>query len=65
MRREKILYTITTEDVRNVSDEVDISFANKDLHFIQDKIGDFFGQIDVQQHHIDRVGSDLFENLGA
>ncbi len=43
MDTEKILYAITVEDVVNVSEESNISFDEKDLIFIQDKIGDFMG----------------------
>lgn len=43
MKKQKILYAITTEDVCTVSKEEEISFAEKDLDFIQNKIGDFFG----------------------
>lgn len=41
--KEKILYAITTDDVLTVSEENEIPFAEKDLHFIEYKIGDFFG----------------------
>lgn len=37
------LYSITVDDVVNVSDEIGIIFSTKDLDFIQDKIGDCFG----------------------
>lgn len=43
MKKQKILYAITVEDVCVVAKEEKISFAEKDLDFIQDKIGDFFG----------------------
>lgn len=43
MKKQKILYAIITEDVINVSDQENISFTEKDLPFIQDKIGDYFG----------------------
>lgn len=43
MKKEKVLYAVTVEDVVNVSNEINISFVEKDLYFIEDKIGDFFG----------------------
>lgn len=43
MKKQKILYSITNEDVINVSDQEGIPFAEKDLPFIQDKMGDYFG----------------------
>ncbi len=43
MKKEKVLYAITVEDVINVSNEINTPFVEKDLHFIEDKIGDFFG----------------------
>ena len=43
MKKQKILYSITTEDVINVSDQEDIAFTEKDLNFIEDKIGDYYG----------------------
>lgn len=43
MKRGKSIYTITTEDVINVSKEMGISVSAEDLHFIEDKVGDFFG----------------------
>jgi hypothetical protein len=43
MKKQKILYTLTVEDVRNISKREDISFTTKDLPLIQDKIGDYFG----------------------
>ena len=43
MNKDKILYSITSEDVINVSEEIKISISSKDLQFIEDKIGDFFG----------------------
>ncbi len=41
--KEKILYTITTEDVATVSGKNKSFFAKQDLFFIADKIGDFLG----------------------
>ena len=41
--KKKILYAITNEDVMTVSGENKIPFSNKDLYFIEDKIGDFLG----------------------
>jgi hypothetical protein len=43
MKKEKSLYAITVEDVINVSEQKNISFAKKDLPFIEEKIGDYFG----------------------
>ena len=43
MKKEIILYAITNEDVKNVSDEMNISASTKDLPFVRDKIGHFFG----------------------
>ena len=40
--KEKVLYAITSEDVMNVSDEIDIPVSAKDMSFIEDKIGGFF-----------------------
>lgn len=41
--KEKILYAITTEDVKDVAQESGIPFTKKDLPFLEGKIGDFFG----------------------
>ena len=43
MDEEKILYSISVEDVINVSEEIEIEFTEDDIEFIQDKIGDFMG----------------------
>lgn len=43
MDEEKILYSINVADVINVSEEIEIEFAESDIEFIQDKIGDFMG----------------------
>lgn len=43
MKKQKILYTITVEDVINVSSQENINFTEKDLPLIQEKIGDYFG----------------------
>jgi hypothetical protein len=37
------LYVITTGDVVNISKRENIPFTDKDLSFIGDKIGDYFG----------------------
>jgi len=42
MKKQKILYAIITEDVINVSKQESIPFTEKDLPFIQNKIGDYF-----------------------
>lgn len=41
--KNKILYAITVEDVETVSEDMEIPFTQKDLRFIEDQIGDFFG----------------------
>lgn len=43
MDENKILYAISVEDVMNVSEEVNIPLDEKDLRFIEGKIGDFMG----------------------
>lgn len=43
MKKQKILYSITVQDVINVANEEHISFTERDLNFIADKVGDFFG----------------------
>ena len=43
MDKGQILYAITVEDVINISEETEIDFTEKDIEFIQDKIGDFMG----------------------
>lgn len=43
MKKQKILYAITTEDVMNVAKEIGISVSRENLGFIEDKVGDFFG----------------------
>lgn len=43
MNKQKTLYAITTEDIINTSAQENIPFAEKDLLFIKDKIGDYFG----------------------
>lgn len=43
MKKQKTLYAITTEDVINVSNQEDIPFTGENLSFIEDKIGDYFG----------------------
>lgn len=43
MKKPKTLYTITTKDVINISSQENIPFAEKDVSFIEDKIGDYFG----------------------
>ena len=42
MKKQKILYAITIEDVLTVSDEENIPFAEKEMAFIEDKIGSYF-----------------------
>ena len=43
MKKEQILYAITSDDVKNVSDEIKISVSERDFSFIEDKIGGFIG----------------------
>ena len=43
MKKEKILYAVTSKDVMSVSNEVNITVSSKDIPFIEDRIGDFFG----------------------
>ncbi len=43
MKKQKILYAITVEDVIDISEQENISITEKDLSVIQDKIGDYFG----------------------
>ncbi len=39
---EKVIYAITTEDVRKVAEEERIPVTKDDMPFIEDKIGDYF-----------------------
>ena len=39
---ERVLYAITTEDVRKMSRREHIPVTKKDLPFIEEKIGDYF-----------------------
>ena len=43
MKKQKILYAITIEDVMRVAKEERLSFSEKDLQFIEEKTGDFIG----------------------
>jgi len=43
MKKQKILYAITVEDVINVSEQKNVSVAEKDISIIKDKIGDYLG----------------------
>lgn len=43
MKKRKILYALTAEDVVNISNEEKMPFKVKDLPFIKEKIGDYFG----------------------
>ncbi len=43
MEKEKILYSITVEDVINVAKEIGVDFTEDDLRIIQDKIDDYMG----------------------
>lgn len=50
MDEEQVLYAITVEDVINLSEELNILFEEKDLIFIEDKIGNF-----MESHWSDAV----------
>lgn len=43
MNKQKVLYVITAEDIINVSNQENIPFTEKNLSFIENKIGDYFG----------------------
>jgi len=43
MNTEKILYAITVENVLNVSKESKITFTEKDIAYIENRIGNYFG----------------------
>lgn len=43
MKKERILYAITVADVIDVAREIHIRFSERDLDFIREKIGDYFG----------------------
>lgn len=43
MKKQKILYAITAEDVINISNQEGTALTEKDLPLIQEKIGDYFG----------------------
>jgi hypothetical protein len=45
MDKNEILYSITVEDVINVSKELDIQFKEEDLQIIKDKIDDYMGSL--------------------
>ncbi len=45
MDKDKVLYAITVEDVIDFAEENDLKFKEKDLNFIEEKIGDFLGSI--------------------
>lgn len=57
MKKQKTLYTITADDVINVANREGISFAETDFHFIEDKVGDYFG--DKWQDAIEYALSEL------
>ena len=60
MKKQKILYAITTEDVVNVSNQKNIPFTEKDMSFIEDKIGNYFG--DKWQDAIEYALNELEKN---
>lgn len=39
--KKKTLYAITTEDLINVAEDMNIPFSEKNLPYLEDKIGDF------------------------
>ena len=43
MEKDKIIYSITTEDVMNVAKELGVDFKEEDLRIIEDKIDDYMG----------------------
>ena len=43
MKKQKTLYAITAEDVTRVAKEKHLPFSEKDLQFIEEKLGDFMG----------------------
>lgn len=43
MKKQKTLYAITAEDVNRVTKEEYLPFSEKDLQFIEEKLGDFIG----------------------
>lgn len=43
MEKEKILYSLTIEDLVNVAKEIGVDFAEDDLRIIEDKIADYIG----------------------
>lgn len=43
MDKDQILYSITVEDVINVSKELGVEFTEDDLRIIEDKIDDYMG----------------------
>lgn len=60
MKKQKTLYIITTDDVINISNQENIPFAEKDMSFIEDKIGDYFS--DKWQDAIKYALNELNEN---
>ncbi len=43
MKKKKIIYALTAEDVLNISEEEKLPFDAGDLPFIEEKIGDYLG----------------------
>ena len=41
---ERVIYAITTKDVKKVAHDEHVPVTKKDLPFIEDKIGDYFRQ---------------------
>lgn len=60
MKKQKILYAITVEDVVNVSNQNSTPLLERDLSFIGDKIGDYLG--DKWQDAIEYALNELNKN---
>jgi len=60
MNKKKIMYAITVEDIINISDKKNISVEEKDLFFLSDKIGDYFGDKwqDAIEYALERLNKD-------
>lgn len=43
MAKNKVLYSITTEDVRNVAEELGYTFSDKDIDAIEEHIVELMG----------------------
>ena len=45
MKKQKIIYALTMEDVLNVSKEEKLPFNLKKLPLIEEKVGDYLGNV--------------------